>query len=248
MLIGPQNSPINEDLATRYRQVRASIAAAAAAAARNEDCVTLLAVSKGQSASAVRALAQLGVEHFGENYLQEAIPKLDALAGMELCWHYIGRLQANKTRLVAERFAWAHGVDRLRVAERLSAQRPASAAPLNVCVQVKLADVLERSGVEVAEVPGLVASVARLPRLRVRGLMCMLPEGLAPAQQLEQFKAVAAAYAQLNRAGARLDTLSMGMSSDYPMAIAAGSTLVRIGTALFGARAAPGSPRQHPAP
>ena len=235
MLIVPQNSSATDDLATRYREVRASMAAAVTAAGRNEDCVTLLAVSKGRSAATVRALAHLGVEHFGENYLQEAVPKLEALVAMELTWHFIGRLQANKTRVVAERFAWAHGVDRLRIAERLAAQRPEGAAPLNVCVQVKLADIAARSGASAAEVPALVSAVAALPRLRLRGLMCMLPEGLSSRQQLERFGEVRALYDQLNRNGAQLDTLSMGMSGDFESAIAAGATTVRIGTALFGA-------------
>ena len=133
--------------------MRASIAAAATAAGRNEDCVTFLAVSKGHGADAVRALARLGVENFGENYLQEALPKLEALAGLELTWHFIGRLQANKTRAVAERFAWVHGIDRLRIAERLSAQRPAAIAPLKVCIQVKL-----------AELPSAAASAPRRSR------------------------------------------------------------------------------------
>jgi PLP dependent protein len=234
MLIGPQNSLSTADLAVRYREVRASITAAAEAAGRNEDCVTLLAVSKGRTAIAVRTLARLGVENFGENYLQEAVPKLEALSGMELTWHFIGRLQSNKTRAVAERFAWAHGVDRLRIAERLAAQRPAGMAPLNVCVEVKLADVAVRSGVGVAEVPALAKAVAALPRLRLRGLMCMLPEGLDAQRQLALFGEVRALYQQLNRGGAGLDTLSMGMSADFPAAIAAGSTLLRIGTALFG--------------
>ncbi len=242
MLIAPQNSSAAADLAARYREVRSTIAAASAAAGRNEDCVTLLAVSKGRSATAVRTLAHLGVEHFGENYLQEAEPKLEALADLELTWHYIGHLQANKTRGVAERFAWAHGVDRLRIAERLAAQRPAGAAPLNVCVQVKLAEVAGRSGVGAAEIPALARAVAALPQLRLRGLMCMLPEGLDAPRQLQLFGEVRALYDQLNRKGARLDTLSMGMSSDFRSAIAAGSTMVRIGTALFGATAATAPP------
>jgi pyridoxal phosphate enzyme (YggS family) len=244
MLIVPQNSLTTADLAARYREVRVSIAAAATAAGRNEDCVTLLAVSKGRSATAVRTLARLGVENFGENYLQEAEPKLEVLAGMELTWHYIGRLQANKTRNVAERFSWAHGIDRLRIAQRLAAQRPATAAPLNVCVQVKLADVAARSGVSAEEVPELAMAVAELPRLRLRGLMCMLPEGLNSQRQLELFGEVRELYEQLNRHGARLDTLSMGMSGDFQAAIAAGSTMVRIGTALFGAAATTGTAPQ----
>ena len=236
MLIGPQNSPTATDLARQYRALRVRISAAVQAAGRNEDCVTLLAVSKGRGASEVLALAQLGVEHFGENYLQEALPKLDALTGLELSWHYIGRLQANKTRTIAERFAWVQSVDRERTAARLAAQRPHFAAPLNVCLQVRLAASVDRSGAAAADIPALAAAVAALPRLRLRGLMCMLPEGLPPGEQRAHFTEVRALYDDLNRDGAGLDTLSMGMSGDFETAIACGSTLVRIGSALFGPR------------
>jgi pyridoxal phosphate enzyme (YggS family) len=242
MLTLPQNSPPADPPAARLRRLRARIAAAAAAAGRTEQSVTLVAVSKGQGASAVLALAQLGVEHFGENYLQEALPKLDALAGQELTWHYIGRPQANKTRSIAERFAWVHGIDRLRIAERLAAQRPHYAAPLNVCLQVRIADEATKAGVGAAQLTALAAAVAALPRLRLRGLMCMLPEGLDEGAQRRHFEAVRALYAQLNRGGAGLDTLSMGMSADFEPAIAAGATLVRIGTALFGSRAGAPAP------
>ena len=222
--------------AARLHRLRERIAAAAAAAGRSEQSVTVVAVSKGHGAAAVEALAQLGVEHFGESYLQEALPKMTALAGLELNWHFIGRLQANKTRGVAERFAWAHGVDRLRIAERLAAQRPHYAPPLNVCLQVQLASDRNRGGVSAAQLPALAAGVAALPALRLRGLMCMLPEGLGVAAQCAQFAAVQALFLQLIRSGAKLDTLSMGMSGDFEAAIAAGATLVRIGTALFGSR------------
>ena len=228
--------------AARLHQLRARIAAAAAAAGRTEQSVTVVAVSKGHGADAVRAMAQLGVEHFGESYVQEALPKMDALAGLELNWHFIGRLQANKTRGVAERFAWAHGVDRLRIAERLAAQRPHYASPLNVCLQVQLAADASRVGVSAAQLPALAAGVAALPALRLRGLMCMLPEGLDAAAQRAQFAAVHALLVQLNLGGAKLDTLSMGMSGDFEAAIAAGTTLVRIGTALFGSRNAQPDP------
>ena len=242
MLIRPQNSPMTDDPAARLRALRARVAAAALAAGRNADCVTLLAVSKGHSAAAALALAQQGVEHFGESYLQEAIPKLDALAGMELTWHFIGRMQANKTRAVAERFSWVHGVDRLRIAERLAAQRPHFAPPLNVCIQVKLASDATKGGANAALAAALVPAIAALPRLRLRGLMCLLPDGLEPASQRERFGAVRSLFDQLNRDGAALDTLSMGMSGDLEAAIAAGATLVRIGTALFGSRPTPQSP------
>jgi PLP dependent protein len=242
MVIGPQNSLLADELAMRLAQVRARIGAAARSAGRTEDCITLLAVSKGRSCAAIRILAQLGVGNFAESYLQEALPKLEALAGLELIWHFIGRLQANKTRAVAERFAWVHSVDRLRTAERLAAQRPQHAPPLNVCLQVKLSDDATKGGASAAEAGALVASIARLPRLRLRGLMCMLPEGLDQDSQRAHFGALRALFEQLNRSGAGLDTLSMGMSGDFESAIAAGSTLVRIGTALFGLASAPASP------
>jgi pyridoxal phosphate enzyme (YggS family) len=240
MLTLPQNSPMADSPATRLHRLRARIVAAAAAAGRGEQSVTVVAVSKGHGASAVQALAQLGLEHFGESYLQEALPKMEALAGLELNWHFIGRLQANKTRGVAERFAWAHGVDRLRIAERLAAQRPHYASPLNVCLQ--LATDADRGGVSAAQLPALAAAVAAFPTLRLRGLMCMLPEGLGAAAQRAQFETVHALLLDLNRSGAKLDTLSMGMSGDFETAIAAGATLVRIGTALFGSRNAQPGP------
>jgi hypothetical protein len=236
MLILPQNSPMNADLSARLASVRAQIARAAQAAGRNEDSVTLIAVCKGQSVAAVQALARLGVEHCGESYLQEALPRMQQLAGAELTWHFIGRLQANKTRAVAGHFAWVHALDRARIAERLNAQRPALVAPLNVCLQVKLADDPAKGGVEAAELSELAALVRTLPRLRLRGLMCMLPAGLTAAAQGAHFRAVQRLQEQLNAGGAQLDTLSMGMSGDFQLAIAAGATMVRIGTALFGAR------------
>jgi PLP dependent protein len=236
MLILPQNSPIDADLATRLTAVRAQIARAAQSCGRNEDSITLIAVCKGQSVAAVQALARLGVRNFGESYLQEALARMRQLAGVELTWHFIGRLQANKTRAVAEHFSWVHAVDRARIAERLNAQRPHFAPPLNVCLQVKLAADPTKGGVEATQLGGLAAAVQSLPRLRLRGLMCMLPEGLAGAAQLAHFKELASLQHELNARGARLDVLSMGMSGDYPLAIQAGATMVRIGTALFGAR------------
>lgn len=232
MLIGPQN------LAANVRNVRAAIAAAAAQCGRNVDSVTLLAVSKGHSAESVRAVAAAGVEHFGENYLQDALPKIDALAGLELTWHFIGRLQANKTRPVAERFDWVHGVDRPKLAERLSSQRPYYAPPLNVCIQVNAAGEGGKAGVAPDGVAALAAAIRDLPRLRLRGLMCLPPEEEEPARQRHWFAIVRAAFDALRTGGFELDTLSMGMSGDFAAAIAEGATLVRIGTAIFGPRPA----------
>jgi pyridoxal phosphate enzyme (YggS family) len=239
MLILPQNSPSTQALAARLHALRARIAAAATAAGRTEQQVTLVAVSKGQPAEQLRAAARLGLEDFGESYLQEALPKLDALEGCALSWHFIGRLQANKTRPVAERFHWVHGVDRLRIAERLAAQRPHDAPPLNVLLQVNIAHDDAKAGVAPADTPALALAVAALPRLALRGLMCMLPEGLDATRRRAAYGALRRLLAGCNARGTRLDALSMGMSGDFEDAVAAGATHVRIGTALFGPRPAP---------
>ncbi len=175
MLIGPQISPADAALAARLTTLRAAIAQAAASAGRSEDSVTLIAVSKGHGADRVRAAAGLGLTHVGESYLQEAIAKRAALADLPLIWHFIGRLQANKTRTIAEQFDWAHGLDRLHIAERLSAQRPAMLPSLNVCIQLNIGGEASKGGIEPAALPALAAAVGRLPRLRLRGLMCVLP-------------------------------------------------------------------------
>jgi pyridoxal phosphate enzyme (YggS family) len=237
MLILPQNSPPDTELAANLQRLRARIAAAAAAAGRNEQQVTLVAVGKGQPAGRLRAAAQLGLRHFAENYLQEALPKLDALADLELTWHFIGRLQANKTRAVAERFHWVHGVDRWRIAARLSAQRPPSAPRLNVVLQVNIAHEAAKAGVDPAQAPQLVTATATLPRLAVRGLMCILPEQMDAAARRSAFAGLHRLLQECNAHGAALDSLSMGMSGDFEAAILEGATHIRIGTALFGPRA-----------
>ncbi|MCC7464064.1 MAG: YggS family pyridoxal phosphate-dependent enzyme [Gammaproteobacteria bacterium] len=239
MLILPQNSPSVEALAIRAQALRRRIAAAATAAGRTEQQVTLVAVGKGQPAGLLQAAARLGISDFGENYLQEALPKLDVLADAALTWHFIGRLQANKTRLVSERFQWVHGVDRLHIAERLAAQRPHHAPPLNVLLQVNIAHDDAKAGVTPVDTPGLAAAVAALPRLALRGLMCMLPERLDAAGRRAAYAALRCLLEECNERGLRLDALSMGMSGDFAEAIAAGATHVRIGTALFGPRPAP---------
>jgi pyridoxal phosphate enzyme (YggS family) len=236
MPIRPQNSSSIESLDANLRQLRARIAAAAAAAGRNEAQVTLVAVGKGQSTERLRGAAQLGLTHFAENYLQESLPKLEALAGMELTWHFIGRVQANKTRVIAEHFQWVHGIDRLRIAERLSAQRPHCSPALNVLLQVNIGQDEAKAGVEPAAVPKLVEAVAALPRLRLRGFMCMLPEGLESSARRAAFASLRQLLETCNARGAHLDALSMGMSGDFEDAVLEGATHVRIGTALFGAR------------
>jgi len=223
-------------LPERVRIVRAEIAAAAASAGRNVSDITLLAVSKAQPAEAVRAAFAAGLTDFGESYLNEALAKLEALEDLPLTWHFIGRLQANKTRPIAERFQWVHGIDRLHIAERLAQQRPVHAPPLNVCLQVNLAGESSKAGVAPAELPALAAAVAALARLRLRGLMCIPPPETGPQAQRAWFAQLRQLRDGLNAAGAALDTLSMGMSSDFPSAILEGSTLVRVGTALFGER------------
>jgi pyridoxal phosphate enzyme (YggS family) len=226
----------SQNLPERLQRLRDRIAAAAASAGRNADSVTLLAVSKGQPAELIRAAAAEGVTDVGESYLAEALDKMNGLGGLPLTWHFIGRLQANKTRHIAERFAWVHGLDRLKIAERLSAQRPHHAPALNVCIQVSLAGEATKGGLPPAEVPGLAAAVAALPRLALRGLMCIPPEETEPARQRAWFARLRALRDALNAGGLRLDTLSMGMSGDFEAAIQEGATLVRIGTALFGPR------------
>ena len=220
----------------RVGVVRAEIAAAAVSAGRNVSDITLLAVSKAQPAEAVRAAFAAGLTDFGESYLNEALAKLEALEDLPLTWHFIGRLQANKTRPIAERFQWVHGIDRLHIAERLAQQRPVHAPPLNVCLQVNLAGESSKAGVTPAELPALAAAVAALARLRLRGLMCIPPPETDLQAQRAWFAQLRQLRDGLNAAGAALDTLSMGMSSDFPSAILEGSTLVRIGTALFGER------------
>jgi len=230
MLMGPQNLP------EQLRIVRNRIGAATQAAMRNVDSVTLLAVSKAQPANKVRTVAQLGVRDFGESYVQEALDKIEALSDLSLTWHFIGRLQANKTRLVAASFDWVHGVDRLKIAERLSEQRPFHAPPLNVCLQVNIAGEASKGGVEPAELPALAAAVAALPRLKLRGLMCIPPDEEDPSRQRAWFASMRRTLESLNAAGAKLDTLSMGMSGDFESAILEGATIVRVGTAVFGPR------------
>lgn len=226
--MGPQNLP------ERIEDVRRRIATAAAQAGRRVDSITLLGVSKGQPAAAVRAAAQAGLHDFGESYLQEALDKLAAVPGAT--WHFIGRVQSNKTRPVAEGFAWVHTVDRLKTAQRLAEQRPYYAPPLNVCLQVNVGGEATKAGVGFAELPELAAAVAQLPRLKLRGLMCLPPEESETARQRYWFARLRTALEELNRSGLQLDTLSMGMSADLEAAILEGATIVRVGTALFGPR------------
>ncbi|HEY4213340.1 MAG TPA: YggS family pyridoxal phosphate-dependent enzyme [Steroidobacteraceae bacterium] len=248
-----------QNLLQRAEELHERVAAAAARAGRSVDSVTILTVSKGHPAATVRAAIAAGLTQFGESYLQEALPKQSELAaeptasganagsstssrrdapgGVPLVWHFIGRLQSNKTRPVAEHFDWVHAVDRLTVAERLAEQRPFHAPPLNVCLQVNIAAEAAKGGAPPAEVPELARCVAALPRLKLRGLMCLPPEEDDPARQRVWFARLRELQESLQARGLPLDTLSMGMSGDFEAAILEGATIVRIGTALLGPRA-----------
>ena len=228
-------------IAARLDAVRARIAAAARHAGREPADVTLLAVSKTWPAEAVREAAAAGQRAFGENYVQEGVDKAEALRALGLEWHFIGPLQSNKTRPVANAFDWVHGIDRLKIAERLSAQRDVHLTPLNVCIQVNVSGEDSKSGVAPAEAGALAHAVAALPRLRLRGLMC-IPEPSADEAVLRaRFAVLRGLRDELRSAGLVLDTLSMGMSHDLEPAIAEGASIVRVGTAIFGERARPAS-------
>nr|WP_298892337.1 YggS family pyridoxal phosphate-dependent enzyme [uncultured Acinetobacter sp.] len=222
------------DLATNLIQVQMQIEQASLQAKRNVQDIQLLAVSKTHPAQSIAELYQLGQKAFGENYLQEALEKIEQLKDLEIEWHFIGHVQRNKTKHLAEKFAWVHGVDRLIIAERLSNQRPENIQPLNICLQVNIDDQESKDGCRSDEVAELVKQISRLPNLRLRGLM-VIPkpkhvEAFAVTRQLfEEVK-------QYHPQAEYWDTLSMGMSADMADAIQAGSTMVRVGTALFGAR------------
>lgn len=223
-------------ISANLQAVKQRIAAACEAAGRDAATVALLAVSKTWPAGPVREAAAAGQRRFGESYVQEAIPKLAALADLALEWHFIGPLQSNKTRLVAESFAWVHSVERLKIAERLAAQRPPGLPPLNVCVQVNVSGEDSKSGCAPAEAPALCRAVAVLPNLRLRGLMAIPEPTQESALARRRFAALRALRDALNADGMGLDTLSMGMSHDLEEAIMEGATLVRVGTAIFGER------------
>ncbi|MGF0240458.1 YggS family pyridoxal phosphate-dependent enzyme [Rhodococcus sp. IEGM1300] len=220
-------------IADNIALVSSRIRAAALAAQRDEHSVQLLAVSKTKPAEALREAYAAGLHNFGENYLQEALGKQLELADLPLIWHFIGPIQSNKTRAIAEHFAWVHSVDRLKIAQRLSEQRPADLPPLNICIQVNVSGEASKSGCTPADLPALASAISRLPRINLRGLMA-IPE--PTEDRAAQDAAFAAVQHLQNSLDLPLDTLSMGMSHDLESAIAMGATWVRIGTALFGAR------------
>jgi len=220
-------------IADNIQLVSSRIQAATAAAGRSENSVQLLAVSKTKPASDLREAYAAGLRDFGENYLQEALGKQLELSDLPLIWHFIGPIQSNKTRAIAEHFDWVHSVDRLKISQRLSEQRPAELPPLNICIQVNVSGEASKSGCTPADLPALAEAISTLPRLKLRGLMAIPEPTEDRAEQDAAFAAVQRLQASLNLP---LDTLSMGMSHDLESAIAQGATWVRIGTALFGAR------------
>ncbi|HET7569533.1 MAG TPA: YggS family pyridoxal phosphate-dependent enzyme [Gammaproteobacteria bacterium] len=229
--------PLKADIiATSLANVRRTVAESAERHGRDPATITLLAVGKTQPAEAIRAAAAAGQRDFGANYLQEALAKMGALADLALTWHFIGAIQSNKTRAIAERFAWVHTVDRLKIARRLSEQRPAELPPLNVCLEVKVSDEPQKAGVALDELDALADAVAELPHLELRGLMALPAPSDTFEAQRKPFRRLASALERLRAAGHDVDTLSMGMSGDFEAAIAEGATIVRIGTAIFGAR------------
>ena len=227
---------IMSSIESNLQAVRARIAAAAKAAGRDADRVALLAVSKSFAAERVRAAYAAGQRQFGENYVQEAMEKIAALPALPLVWHFIGPIQSNKTRSIAENFAWVHSVARTKIALRLADARPAALGPLDICLQVNLSGETTKSGVTAEELRPLAQAVRALPRLRLRGLMTVPEPGDDNGLQRRRFAGLRTLFEQLNAEGFGLDTLSMGMSQDLEAAVMEGATIVRIGTAIFGQR------------
>lgn len=225
-----------QNIEKNLSQVQRLIETDASKYGRDADSILLLAVSKKMPADAIRAAQRLGQRDFGENYLQEALEKINELQELDLVWHFIGAIQSNKTRNIAENFAWVHCLDRLKIAKRLSEQRPASLPALNVCIQVNLDDEAGKAGIAVDQIQELATSISQLKNIRLRGLMAIPEKRSDLSAQREAFARLKVALQELQEQGIDCDTLSMGMSGDLEAAIAEGSTLVRIGTAIFGER------------
>lgn len=223
-------------IATRLQTVKSRIAEAARNAGRSPDDILLLAASKTNPPEKLREAWAAGQTVFGENYLQEGLIKIRALSDLPIEWHFIGPIQSNKTKPIAENFSWVHSIDREKIATRLSSARPESLPPLQVCVQVNVSGEVTKSGVDPEQAVELAAFVSQLPRLKLRGLMAVPELTSATALQREQFQVMRAIFEQLKRDGFDVDTLSMGMSEDMDIAIAEGATIVRVGTAIFGPR------------
>mgnify|MGYP001822236339 CR=1 FL=1 len=233
------HTPMETDhIAANITKVLESVSTSAAKYGRDASDITVLAVSKTHPASAVRAAAACGLAQFGENYLQEAEEKIAACADLDLVWHFIGPLQSNKTRRIAACFDWVHSVDRAKLLQRLNEQRDVHRSPLNICLQVNVSGEASKAGVAPGELPALLDLAAELPRLRLRGLMAIPAPAAGFTEQKAAFDELAALMAAARERHPSMDTLSMGMSGDMEAAIAAGSTLLRVGTAIFGPRAA----------
>jgi len=230
MLTNPQFS------VTVLAAIRERARLAAIQAGRLPSDITLIGVTKTQPVETIRAAIAAGLTDFGENYVQEAVTKVALISGAPITWHFIGQIQANKARPIAESFGWVHTIDRLQIAQRLSDLRPPMAPPLQLCIQVKLAAEVGKGGIPPHEVAGLALAIEQLPRVRLRGLMCLPPQNEDPAAQRRQFAAMRELKTDLNRQGLGLDSLSMGMTNDFESAILEGATHIRIGTALFGKR------------
>jgi PLP dependent protein len=223
----------------RYQQVLSRIATAESKSQASAHPVTLLAVSKTHSTNKINELYQLGQRHFGENYLQEAEQKIADLAQLDIIWHYIGPIQSNKTRAIAHNFDWVQTIDREKIAKRLSKQRPNALTPLNVCIQVNISNEPNKSGIEPQALMTLAQTIEQLPNLKLRGIMC-IPKKTDDRQLLtEQFNSMNHLFGQLKSLYSSVDCLSMGMSGDLELAITQGSTMVRVGTDIFGKRIAP---------
>jgi pyridoxal phosphate enzyme (YggS family) len=223
-------------ISNRLQAILSSIESAKQLAQADQN-VQLLAVSKAQAAAAIREAYAAGQRQFGENYLQEALDKQAQLSDLAILWHFIGPIQSNKTQSIAQHFDWVHSVDRLKIAQRLNDARANNSSPLQVCVQINISNEASKSGVLVADLQATVAAIAKLPHLKLRGLMAIPAPSQDLSVQRQQFKQVRQCYDNLLALGYQLDTLSIGMSDDYAVAIEQGATIVRIGSALFGARA-----------
>lgn len=229
------------DLTTRLQKIQGQIAIAAGQAHRPIEEITLIAVSKRQSLADIERLYQLGIRHFGENYLQEALEKIKKLSFSDIQWHFIGHVQTNKTRFIAESFTWCHTLDQLKTAQRLNEQRPTALGPLQVCIQVNIDHDAAKSGIKPEALKTLALGIQQLPHLELRGLMCIPIANSSPQQAQDSFHRLSLLLQELRenpeiKHPEQLDTLSMGMSADLALAIAEGATFVRIGTALFGER------------
>lgn len=224
------------DITDHLAIIERRVAAALARAGRPRSDAVILAVSKGQPVAAIEAAYHSGLRDFGENYLDEAVAKIERLSHLDISWHFIGRIQSNKTKIIAENFDWVQTIDRQKIARRLSSQRPLHAPPMNVLIQVNLAGEEQKGGISAAELASLAELVDSLPQLRLRGLMTMPPAGLPEEKLRAHYREVRELAREHSRPDRELDVLSMGMSGDYELALECGSTCVRVGTALFGPR------------